>query len=604
MLFDVSRRWSTSDLKQSLVHYGGRNRLLSGTAAHEFGHIMGLTHENRIYNIMGDDGTHMHVNGAIARTYAGVDAGNGAEHLYGTRSDSWEDLGVAQWKYDRAYGEYSQHRRTELYTAGGGNVQQISVGGETGYLVTPGQIVRAEFMLENNGKSAATVNVGFYISTNDIISTLDRRIGGGRYDFPHYGLGTPPATVTIPSDLTIDRNYWLGIIVDEDDSIDERIEWNNATYIPLKTFSHAPRDDHGNVQSTATLVRVPSSTSGRLETGGDVDVFGFALTQASRLEVRTTGSTDTVGSLYRDASRVDEDDDGGTDTNFLIEVAAAQAGAYYVGVKGYTTATTGSYTLEIAAEEIDVHESPFLPGAPRSADGTLDRSRPQQSGIVMVSNLGGTAGEFMVEGFDRDGAPGATLLPIDLEPYESLIFTVYDLEAGSGTLGISPGLGDGSGDWRLRVSSALPLDVSTYTGAWGHGMAPLAEDTTVPDATDASGNGTYTVSWFNEGSNFTIRSFLMVVNAGDAPAEIGVGGRDAAGQASMGEARFTVPPGQGRRVYADWLENVGGGAPSFVNGGLGDGSGRWRLTVTSDAPVYVLGLAIAREGGIISNLSR
>ena len=222
----------------------------------------------------------------------------------------------------------------------------------------------------------------------------------------------------------------------------------------------------------------------------------------------------------------------------------------------------------------------------------------------MVSNLGGTAGEFMVEGFDRDGVPGRSLLPIDLEPYESLIFTVYDLEAGSGALGISPGLGDGSSDWRLRVSSALPLDVSTYTGGWGHGMAPLAQDTTVPHATDASGNNLYTVSWFNEGSNRSIRSFLMVVNAGDAPAEISVGGRDAAGQASTGEARFTVPPGQGRRVYADWLENVGGGAPSFVSGGLGDGSGRWRLTVTSDVPVYVLGLAIVREGGIISNLSR
>ena len=283
VLFDVSRRWSNSHIKQHLYHYGGGNRLLAGTAAHEFGHVLGLLHENRRYNIMGDDRTHMHVNGRIARTYAGVDAGNGAEHLYGTRSDSWEDLGVAHWKYDRADGEYSKHRRTELFTASGGRLRQTRVGDETGYLVTPGQVVRAEFMFENNGKSAASVNVGYYISTNDIISTFDRRVGGGRYGFPHNTLGTATARVRIPSDLAVDRNYWLGIIVDEDDAIDERIEWNNATYIPLKTFSHAPRDDHGNDRSTATIVRAPSSTAGRLETGGDVDWFGFALTEASRL---------------------------------------------------------------------------------------------------------------------------------------------------------------------------------------------------------------------------------------------------------------------------------------------------------------------------------
>ena len=56
-------------------------------------------------------------------------------------------------------------------------------------------------------------------------------------------------------------------------------------------------------------------------------------------------------------------------------------------------------------------------------------------------------------------------------------------------------------------------------------------------------------------------------------------------------------------MYADELENLDGGT-SFIDGGLGDGLRKWRLTVTSDVPVYVLGLAIASEDGIISNLSR
>ena len=31
----------------------------------------------------------------------------------------------------------------------------------------------------------------------------------------------------------VGKNYWIGAIVDEKDDIDEAIEWNNATYIPI-----------------------------------------------------------------------------------------------------------------------------------------------------------------------------------------------------------------------------------------------------------------------------------------------------------------------------------------------------------------------------------
>ena len=160
------------------------------------------------------------------------------------------------------------------------------------------------------------------------------------------------------------------------------------------------------------------------------------------------------------------------------------------------------------------------------------------------------------------------------------------------------------GDWRLRVVSALDVDVRAYTGGWGHGLTALSPDTAVHDSTDDFEVNSYTIYWFNSGSNLSNRSFLVVVNAGDSVAQIEVSGHDGAGQPSPGEVSFDVAPGQSRRVYADWLENLDGDAPSFINGGLGDGSGKWRLVVTSDVPVHVLGLTIAREDGIISNLSR
>ena len=403
VVFDTDWRWTPYNNKNVLIGYGGRYRLMDGTAAHEFGHVLGLLHENRRYNVMGADYQHLHVNGNIANTYAGVDAGNGAEYLYGTRSETWEDLGVVHWKYDRPSGEYSRHRKTELYSSTGGLLPRVDVEGETGYRVAPGEEIRAEFTYENNGKSQLSANVGFYISSNDIISTADRRIGGGRFTFPHYTLDTATHVLTIPNDLVADENYWLGVIVDEDNAISETVEWNNATYIPLEIFETEPRDDHGNDRDTATVVAVQSSTSGNLETGGDVDMFRFVLSETSSLEIRTEGSTDTFGTLYRESTEIDSDDDGGTNTNFLISVPAATAGTYYVEVRGFFSGTTGAYTLEIEAEDVNVHELPFMPGAPRFADGTLDRSRSHQSGILRVSNLSGMAGEVLLEGFDESG---------------------------------------------------------------------------------------------------------------------------------------------------------------------------------------------------------
>ena len=99
-------------------------------------------------------------------------------------------------------------------------------------------------------------------------------------------------------------------------------------------------------------VGVPSTTPGRLETSGDIDVFRFELPSADRLllRVQTTGSTDTVGRLlYRGTTLRGSDDDGGTGTNFRITEAEAQAGTWYVEVSGYRNAT-GPYTLHVETQ--------------------------------------------------------------------------------------------------------------------------------------------------------------------------------------------------------------------------------------------------------------
>ena len=125
----------------------------------------------------------------------------------------------------------------------------------------------------------------------------------------------------------------------------------NLSDVPAITVTgpttQTPTDDHGNTAATATLVQSPSSTAGDLESDGDKDYFRFDLRQAGRLQVQTTGSTDTFGTLYRGSSVFDEDDDDGSGTNFRIVVPQAQAGTWYVEVRGYEATTMGEYTLQV-----------------------------------------------------------------------------------------------------------------------------------------------------------------------------------------------------------------------------------------------------------------
>ena len=109
----------------------------------------------------------------------------------------------------------------------------------------------------------------------------------------------------------------------------------------------APADDHGDTESTATQISVPSATDGELEQPDDVDVFRFYLSSVGRLHVETTGQTDTVGELRGPNGVQYGDDDSGEFKNFSIEVVNAPAGDYYVDVWGYGA---GRYELHLTVE--------------------------------------------------------------------------------------------------------------------------------------------------------------------------------------------------------------------------------------------------------------
>lgn len=235
VIFDVNTPYTPfMTNKSSLWEYGGAFRPFQTTAAHELGHGLGLAHVNYTYNIMGTDWTHIHVNGATPRSYVGEDATRGAVHLYGTATS--QDLGVSQWKYGSASGEYSSHVRTVLRTEGGALIGSSIVNGEPRYNVTPGQRVRIEFTYENNGSNTQGVNVGAYISTNDLITTSDTKLANIGLTLAPDVVYTRQDIVTIPASTPHGVNRWLGVIVDDNNAVAEFVESNNATYIPIRVL--------------------------------------------------------------------------------------------------------------------------------------------------------------------------------------------------------------------------------------------------------------------------------------------------------------------------------------------------------------------------------
>jgi len=241
--YDTPWRWTTSTNKANLIRYSDTAtdlRPLQTTAAHELGHGAKLNHINSEYNVMGTDFEHIHVNGSTARAYAGEDLADGMVDLYGAR-ESWEDLGVVHWRYSGASGEYSDHIKGQIRNSSNGVVPTFTITDpgttrEVGYSVSRGQTVRVQFTYENMGRTTQSgIDVGFYISTNDTITTFDQRIGGRTLTLSRDDVYSPDHhTVVIPSTLNSGQIYWLGAIIDEDNSVAENVEWNNATYIPIR----------------------------------------------------------------------------------------------------------------------------------------------------------------------------------------------------------------------------------------------------------------------------------------------------------------------------------------------------------------------------------
>jgi len=238
--------------KPELFEYGGSYASLHSIVMHELGHSAGLQHEGNVLNLMGGDNL-LITNGDMVQPYIGEDAATGLIALHGLSPVAQEDISVSHWRYGEKIAGgggsfFSVHHRTRIFDAHNVELpkqcayQKPDINGalitacpEPIYRVTRGQKINLEFSYENAGKTRSLpVQATYYLSADNTIDTRDTLLKTRSITLKQDG---KPSTLTtellIPDTVAKGGTYWLGCMVDANNTLKESIESNNATYIGI-----------------------------------------------------------------------------------------------------------------------------------------------------------------------------------------------------------------------------------------------------------------------------------------------------------------------------------------------------------------------------------
>lgn len=209
---NVARGWTSADpgfvfMGQPTSGAGPIN--FNSVAMHEFGHVLGLNHENR--RTLATMNSIYHPN--PHRLHADDRGGVRSRYL---RARVFEtDIGPSNWTKRTS----SASVPADLVSA-----PASAVAGDT---------ITMEWTQENFGNTPASFNIGFFLSTDNVISPsqdilLGRNIGASQ---PAGTSATFQRSVTIPAG-TPGGIFFLGVCLDDDNTLVERFEENNCLAHP------------------------------------------------------------------------------------------------------------------------------------------------------------------------------------------------------------------------------------------------------------------------------------------------------------------------------------------------------------------------------------
>ena len=223
----------------------------------------------------------------------------------------------------------------------------------------------------------------------------------------------------------------------------------------------------------------------------------------------------------------------------------------------------------------EAHTVPYVPSA--SSEG--------HAGLVRIESRSGVSGQVRVVAVD-DAGQRVEAGRLTLGAGAAVEIEMSAMESGNASLGLT-GTGPGEGDWRLELSTDLDIEARAYARSESFVTA-------LHDAALVSGE--VELPFFNPGGDAR-RSVLRLANARGEPAAVSVRGVDDAG-VSGGPATAELGPWEARGYTASELES---GSAAGLTGSLGDGDGKWRLTLSADrGSAYATNLLLDGSGVLSS----
>ena len=277
---------------------------------------------------------------------------------------------------------------------------------------------------------------------------------------------------------------------------------------------------------------------------------------------------------------------GGGYGKWRLHVAAAEP-ILVMSLLASPTGHLANLTAPPAGKSDGVNVVPLMPAASDAF---------HRQGFVRVVNRSPRAGKVRITAMD-DTVWVYDMPELSLGAERAAHFNSDDLESGNEDKGLSGGTGPGEGDWRLGLTSALELEVSSYIRTLNDGFVAAMHDT----APRQEGNGlTYHVPVFHPASHTGQESWLHLHNPGGDNLELSIRGVDDAGDpAPQGGVNLVLEAGETRTLTSAQLE----GGDAGLEGRLGTGRGRWRLHVAASDRLRVLSLGHSAAGPL-ANLSR
>ena len=282
---------------------------------------------------------------------------------------------------------------------------------------------------------------------------------------------------------------------------------------------------------------------------------------------------------------------GTTALSFRYLVAEGDAGELGIPTDALAGNTGKVHNLCGLGATLDIEASalPYQVGGPLHVPLLPPASDAGRQGFVRVINHSDEAGEMTVTAIDDAGTRvGPVTLAIGARA--STHFNTTDLEDGNDAKGLSGGTGIGQGNWRLEVESDLEVEALGYVR---HADGFL----TAMGSVAPRQGGMPWVATFNPGGNYRQVSRLRLFNASDERAAVSVTGMDDLGQSPGGAVKLDLAAGAAVGHDADALESGTG-----IDGALGDGTGKWRLTPEAIRDVAAMSL-MESPTGHLTNLS-